>query len=104
MDDTDSLLDGISAEQDDQEKQHLIDQVDMTDAIHHYEFYWSNLRLVALTQALPEVLDFFLVSQSFHLVNLANLNDSYISGLFAMTSIYCAMLFYLTFSEALGFA
>ena len=38
MDDTDSLLDGISAEQDDQEKQHLIDQVDMTDFLHDY-FY-----------------------------------------------------------------
>ena len=69
-----------------------------------YEFCWSNLRLVALTQALPEVLDFFLVSQSFHLASLANLNDSYVSGLFAMTSIYCASLFYLSFREALNVA
>mmetsp|Transcript_626 Transcript_626/g.1009 ORF Transcript_626/g.1009 Transcript_626/m.1009 type:complete len:221 (-) Transcript_626:333-995(-) len=79
------------------------EQVAEDAANMHYEFAWKNVRLVALTQALPEVLDFFIISHTYHLASYGDLNDSYISCLFAMTSLYVAIIFYFRFGEAVSF-
>ena len=67
-----------------------------------YIFRWKNLMLVLLTQALPVLLDLFVLSHTFQVAKLGQLNDAYITCLFSLTSIYVAVMFHFAFREELS--
>ena len=67
-----------------------------------YEFNWTNLRRIALTQGLPSLGGLTLVAYAFKFAKLADMNQGCITSLFSVTGIYISIIFYLKFKEVIS--
>lgn len=62
------------------------------------------MRILLLTQTLPAICALFIVLYAFKFALMADINQGCIPSLFAITGIYIAIVFYISFKESLSIA
>ena len=75
--------------------------IEESESIYEYRLNCKNVYLL-LTQSVPTLLGLFLVTYSFKFAKYADINQGCITGIFAITSIYIATLFYFAFGEIIS--